>query len=424
MTMSTLGSKTQSSSNREEIFHSIVTNNLENLKKLVTAENVNIKDRSGYTLLHIATNSDKTDIAKWLVSAGADLNIHCNTHTVLATALNRANYELFDFYLENKAECIGRNQMNVLHEAANKNRFDIVHRLIEKGADPNLFNNVHITPLTIAISHKNREIIELLLENGACANLPDKKGNTSLHLACSMLDESIVTCLLDNTECDLKLKNLNEETCLDLMFVNLLKENRLSFDLTILLRLIEMGAVFSMPWNYVLNQTNYLCFLKLMAFMCKHLSSRLHQSFLNDKPFFTDLILNGYWKNSILISIKYAILGVQDQQKMDCLIKKSELIRLIEILLFSDEFSMSKKDILSTLYMFDDEIEPLDGAQSVSNYLYTYVKKCFNKPFSLKILCRNRIRSSLADLSEPVVKRLKVKDSHLVDYLNYESEKT
>ena len=421
MTMSTLGSKTQSTSNKEEILHSILSNNLENLKQLVTCENVNIKDRSGYTLLHIATNNDKTEIAKWLVSLGADINIHCNTHTVLATSLTKANYELFDFFLENKAECIGRNQMNVLHEAVNKNRFDIVVRLIEKGADPNLFNNMHITPLTIAIGHKNKEIIEFLIENGACANLPDKKGNTSLHLACSMLDTSIITCLLDNTECDLKLKNSNDETCLDLMFLNLLKENQLQFDLDILLRLIQMGAVFSMPWNYTLNSTNYLCFLKLMAFLCKHMSGRVHNVFLNDKPFFTHLILNGYWKNSILIAIKYAILAVQDQQKIDCLIKKNELISLLEIILFSDQFTLSKQDILSTLYMFDDEIEPADGTQSIPNYLYTHVKKCFNRPFSLKILCRNCIRSTLIDIGEPNVKKLKIKDTQLVDYLNYEN---
>ncbi|RNA16100.1 26S proteasome non-ATPase regulatory subunit 10 [Brachionus plicatilis] len=420
MTMTSLGSKTQPS-HREEIFHSILTNNLDRLKQLVSSENVNIKDRSGYTLLHMATNNDKTEVAKWLVAAGADINIHCNTHTVLGTALTKANYDLFDFLLDNKAECIGRNQLNVLHEAANKNRLDIVVRLIEKGADPNLFNSMHITPLTIAIGHKNKPIVELLLENGACANLPDKKGNTSLHAACSLADQAIVACLLDNTECDLKLKNLNEETCLDLLFVSLIKENRLSFDLSLLLRLIQMGAVFSMPWNYVLNQTNYLCFLKLMAFVCKHFGGRLRQLFAAERPFFADLILTGYWKNSLLIAIKYAILGVQDQAKMDCLIKQHELLRLVDIILFSDEFNVDKRELLSTLYMFDDEADSVDPP--VPNYLYIYLKKCFNKPFSLKNLCRNRIRASLPDLGESTVNRLKVKDAQLVDYLNFDTHK-
>ncbi|CAF0991834.1 unnamed protein product [Brachionus calyciflorus] len=424
--MSTLNNKAHTNNNKEEIFQAILTNNLEQLKKLVTHENVNIKDRSGYTLLHIATNNEKTEIAKWLVSIGADVNLHCNSHTVLATALNKANFDLFNFYLENKAECIGRNQLNVLHEAANKNRYDIVVRLIEKGADPNLFNNSHITPLTIAIGHKNKEIIEFLLENGACANLPDKKGNTSLHLACSLVDPDVINCLLDNTECDLRLKNINEETCLDLFFVNLMKENKINFDFGLILKLIQIGGAFSMPWNYTLNQANFIVFLKLIAILCKYLPGRLESIFLNDKPFFTDLILTGYWKNSIVIAIKYAILSVQDTQKLEILIKKNELLKLIEIILFSEQFNLNKHDLLSTLYMFDDELDDATGSQTsfIPNFIYSFIKKCFDKPLSLKNLCRNEVRACLTDLNEDSIKKLKLKDTNLVEFLNFENEKT
>lgn len=62
----------KSISPKDEIFHSIITGNIGNLKNLVTADNANIKDRSGHTLLHIATNNEKNEIAKWLVS----LNTH------------------------------------------------------------------------------------------------------------------------------------------------------------------------------------------------------------------------------------------------------------------------------------------------------------------------------------------------------------
>lgn len=400
---------TQNVVNKEEIFHAIQTNNLELLKKLVNAENVNIKDRSGYTLLHIATNNEKSDIAKWLVSIGADVNIHCNSHTVLSTALTKANYDLFDFYLENKAECIGRNQLNVLHEAANKNRFDIVERLIEKGADPNLFNNLHITPLTIAINHKNKQIILFLLENGACANLPDKKGNTALHLACSMCEPDILNCLLENTECDLKLKNLNEETPLDLLWINLIKENnKFNLEESLLHKLVELGACFSMPWNYNLNLTNYATFLKLISILCKY---KLKDLFLNDKPFFSDLILNSFWRNSVIIAIKSAVLDAKLSAST-----KSELLASIEKILLANEFNLKQNDLLATLYGICDE-EPESEQQDV----FKYVKKFYSKPFSLKNLCRNEIRKNVINLSQDTLLKLKLNDSKLINFLNFDA---
>lgn len=52
---------------KDEIFGAIQTGNMETLKRLVSTENANLKDRSGHTLLHMATNSEKNEIAKWLV---------------------------------------------------------------------------------------------------------------------------------------------------------------------------------------------------------------------------------------------------------------------------------------------------------------------------------------------------------------------
>ena len=166
----------KTSSVKDEIFHTIQTGNLEHLKKLVTAENANLKDRSGHTLLHMATNNEKNEIAKWLVSIGAEINTHCSGNTAVSLALAKGNFELFEFFLKSNGDCRGRNQLNLLHEAANKDRCDIVETLIDKGCDPNQLNNLHYTPLTISVSHGNKKICQVLLESGACATIPDKKG--------------------------------------------------------------------------------------------------------------------------------------------------------------------------------------------------------------------------------------------------------
>ncbi len=59
---------------KDEIFGAIQSGNIEVLKRLVSSENANLKDRSGHTLLHMATNGEKTEIAKWLVSFNCQIN--------------------------------------------------------------------------------------------------------------------------------------------------------------------------------------------------------------------------------------------------------------------------------------------------------------------------------------------------------------
>lgn len=389
---------------KDEIIHAIQNGNLDLLKTFINSENLNMKDRSGYTLLHIATNSDKIEIAKWLVSLGVDINLHCNGHNVLSLALNKGNYELFNYYLENKAECIGRNQLNILHEAVNKNRYDIVERLIEKGADPNQSNNLLITPLAIAVGQKNKRIILLLLESGACANLPDKKGNTAMHLACSMGDSEIINVLLDNTECDLRLKNGLEETPFDLYWTHSIKESKQP-DENLILKIIELGGLFSMPWNFAFNAQNHVIFIKSMSILCKY---RLRDLFLNDKPLFTELIINGYWRNSLIVSIKSAIIDYKTQTQTD----QKELYKMIESIIMNNEMDLTESDLCSTFYMFD-EVDDFE--------VYKLLKKLFATPFCLQSLCRIQIRKSLKHVNIETIDNLKLKDQ-LKNFLIFETK--
>lgn len=391
-------------SKKDEIIHAIHSGNLSHLKDLITPDNVHMKDRSGYSLLHIATNADQVAIAQWLLThCSLDVNAQCNGHTVLSLALAKANYALFDFYLEHKAECIGRNQLNLLHEAVNKNRYDIVERLVERGADPNQTTHHQLhTPLTIAVTQRNKRIALLLLESGACANLPDKKGNTAVHLACGLCDPELIHVLLDNTECDLKLKNHAEETPLDLFWTACLRENR-SVDSNLIGKLVDMGALFSMPWNnYTLTAQNHLFFVKAMSVLCHY---KLNDLFVSDRPLFARLLVQGWWRNSLIVAIKSAIIDNKDTK---------ELYKAVETIVLSDEMGLSESDLCSTFYMYDevDEFE-----------VYKMLKRLFAAPFSLKSLSRMSVRKRIGKFSVEAVDGLKLSDQ-LKNYLIFETKKS
>ena len=388
---------------KDEIFHAIQTGNIELLKTFINSENANTKDRSGHTLLHMATSSEKADIAKWLVSIGAEINTHCSGNTAVSLALAKGNYELFDFYLKHNGDCKGRNQLNLLHEAANKDRCDIVELLIEKGADPNQLNNMHYTPLTISVAHGNKKICQVLLENGACATIPDKKGNTALHLACSLGNPDIINVLLDNAECDFRLKNANEETCLDLLWIAMIKEAKTT-NLNLINKFILHGGVFSMPWNFTFNCHNHIIFIRCMAILCKY---RLRDLFINDKHLLTELIIKGYWRNSLIVSIKTAIIDYKAQSAAE----QKELFKAIETIVLSKELDLTENDLCSTFYMFDevDEFE-----------VYKKLKQIYSSPFSLKNLARLEIRKSLTVFDGETIERLSGLAEPLQKFLFYE----
>lgn len=378
---------------KDEIMQAIAASNLDAVRRLVTPDLVNVKDRSGNTLLHVATNLDRTSVAKWLVGQGADVNAHCNGHTVLATALNHANYELFEFLLAHKAECIGRFQLGLVHEAVQQQRADIVNTLIGRGADPNLYNAAHVTPLSIACAHRNIDICLLLIENGACANLPDKKGNTAVHVACASADSPLIDCLLANTDCELRLKNAADETPLDQLFLAYMRDSRRPCE-RVVRRLVAAGALFSMPWNFMLTAGNAPTLILFFAILCKlsRTATSLSALFIPDKPAFVDLVARAYWPNALLVAVRFCMIDPNFKASQADI---ADLVTAMDIISQTPHFRLHGADLLSTLYACE---EAVNTSESSSDYqLYRHVRHLYaSAPVrSLKVLARQAVRSSV-----------------------------
>ena len=60
---------------------------------------------------------------------------------------------------------------------------DVVHLLLDKGAQPNMGTDCGLTPLHVAVSRDRKDIVQLLLDRGAEPNMKDFNRRTPLFIA-------------------------------------------------------------------------------------------------------------------------------------------------------------------------------------------------------------------------------------------------
>jgi ankyrin repeat protein len=141
----------------------------DNLRKTFEKHYPLIKFNKPITPLSIAVfNKDKKTISE-LLKLGADVNKAAN---MLSQAITNEVVDLFlregidvnvTFYMEEKKDILP------LSTAIIMDKFELAKKLLNYGADPNLTDNLYITPMHYA-AEKNRKYIELLIEYGGDVN--------------------------------------------------------------------------------------------------------------------------------------------------------------------------------------------------------------------------------------------------------------
>jgi ankyrin repeat protein len=99
--------------------------------------NVNVQNKYGHTLLHIASMEGSVDVVQLLLREGALLEVKDD------------------------------NGDTALYHAAGTDRFEVAKILLEAGADPNVVGQLGSCPLTVAIAENNLEVARLLREYAA-----------------------------------------------------------------------------------------------------------------------------------------------------------------------------------------------------------------------------------------------------------------
>ena len=169
---------------------------------------VDVRGRTEWTLLHIASVSGQADLMRWLLHHGADANARTVTgRTPLHVATYNMHLEAVQVLLEHNAEINSQrdNGRTPLYEtlfclpSSNEgNVADVVRRLLEHRADTNIRDLSHSTPLHQASSSGSLEVTRLLLSYGANVDEKDGQGMTPLQVASSKGYDEITKLLLEH----------------------------------------------------------------------------------------------------------------------------------------------------------------------------------------------------------------------------------
>jgi uncharacterized protein len=121
-------------------------------------------NENGFSPLILACYRGNNEVAKFIITQGADINTKSDMGTALMACIVKGNNEIAQFLIANKA-------------------------------DLNLVDSQGTTALMYAVQFKNTAIIKLLLANNANKELKDNKGKTAFEYAVFSNDEAIINLL-------------------------------------------------------------------------------------------------------------------------------------------------------------------------------------------------------------------------------------
>jgi serine/threonine protein kinase len=194
--------------------------------KLPYLAGADVNFRLESTILCAVSESNKLEVADYLLNRGADLNLRdIRGDTPLHNAAGRGSFRMLKFFINNGAplNTVNYYEETPLMRAALFGNREKMELLIENGADITLG-----TPLHKAVELKDLETATLLIKYNADINKTDEFGSTPLHYAVRIEGNSESVRFLLENGASTAIKDMDHKTPLDLALEN---ENQAAVDL-------------------------------------------------------------------------------------------------------------------------------------------------------------------------------------------------
>jgi len=149
-----------------DIFEIARKGNVTEAKEIIKAnpKAVNLVNVEGFSPLILASYRGNTEVAKYLIENGANINAKSSMGTPLMAAVVKGNLE-------------------------------IVNMLLDKKADANISDPNGMTALIYASMFKNYEATKLLIRSGANPDIKDSRGNSAIDYAILADDDKLIEIL-------------------------------------------------------------------------------------------------------------------------------------------------------------------------------------------------------------------------------------
>lgn len=193
--------KDNAKSFQEAVEDAIRHNNICRINKLING-NLNTPDKSGFRLIHVATQRDMEELVELLIERKADVNPESPQGASplhIAAANSAGSNGVITKLIIAGANLEARNVggLKPIHLACEAGNVRNLRALILGRADINASCNEGVTPLHIATRWQKHDCLKTLLENGAEHSATTSRLTTPLHIAAKEADDVATALLLE-----------------------------------------------------------------------------------------------------------------------------------------------------------------------------------------------------------------------------------